>query len=60
MNKIDLQALAGPTVTRPVQDPIAVVNLDSRLCMEKSSLFLITTLHLGKVTGRKKTYLTNK
>ena len=33
MNRTDLQALtlAGPTVTRPVQDPLAVLSLDKQL-----------------------------
>ena len=37
MYKIDLQALTlvGPTVTRPVQDPLAVKLLDNRLEMLK-------------------------
>ena len=33
VNRIDLRALTlvGPTVTRPVQDPLAILSLDNRL-----------------------------
>ena len=33
VNRIDLQALTfvGPTITRPVLDPLAVLRLDNRL-----------------------------
>ena len=36
LKKIDLQAytLVGPTVTRPVQDPIAVVLLENQLYIQ--------------------------
>ena len=33
VNKTDLQALMGPTVTGPVQDPLAVLSLNNRLYM---------------------------
>ena len=32
MNKVDLKALVGPTVTRPVQDPLAMVLLNNKMC----------------------------
>ena len=34
VNRIDLKALTlvGPTITRPVLDPLAVLRLDNRLC----------------------------
>ena len=37
VNKRDLQALtiAGPTVTRPVPDLLAVLSLNNRLCIMK-------------------------
>ena len=40
VNKTDFQALEGPTVTGPVQDPLAVTRLDNRLYIfERSQVF---------------------
>ena len=36
--------LVGPTVTRPEQDPLAVVNLDNRLYMRGCVFFLLIKL----------------
>ena len=33
MNKTDLQVREGPTVTRPVQEPLAITHLENQLYM---------------------------
>ena len=47
VNKTELQTLVGPTVTRLVQDPLAVLRLDNRLFMNPP---------LTKFPRRKMTY----
>ena len=48
-NRIDLQALtlAGPNVTRPVPDPLAVLSLDNRLSITIKNM-LLTVVSPGK------------
>ena len=36
VNKIDLQALVGPSVTRPVQDPLAVALINNQLYIKQN------------------------
>ena len=48
MNKTDLQALTsvGPSITRAVLDPLAVLSLDNQLSIHKVSDTILQSLQL--------------